>query len=74
MAPPGEEPDDIYVGCFTIDMTPPEIASQTPLGTVGGPVDHVDLAFSEEVTNTALRSERYPPHTDQEETYSSTPR
>lgn len=48
---PGEEPDDVYVGCFTIDMTAPEIVDQMPDGEVDLPVDHFDVTFSEEVTD-----------------------
>ncbi len=36
-----------YTGGFTIDATPPRVSAQTPLGFVTGPVEHVDIEFSE---------------------------
>ena len=46
---PGEDPDDIYTGTFTIDTTPPEIVGQTPTGEVNAIVNHIDLTTSEDV-------------------------
>ncbi|MCK4658828.1 MAG: hypothetical protein KAV82_04835, partial [Phycisphaerae bacterium] len=46
---PGEDPDDVYSGSFTIDTVQPEIIEQTPTGEVSVIVDHIDLTFSEPV-------------------------
>jgi len=45
----GEPIEDIYEGAFVVDMTGPRIVNHSPIGDVGGSVDHVDVWFSEKM-------------------------
>ena len=45
----GEDPDDIYYGTFSLDLTPPRINHHGPSGDLAGTVEYVDVSFSETI-------------------------